>query len=125
MSISNSQEINYNKQPKMFMFNLFVDIYKLIPDNNDNFQNKIKSCLTNLSIKAPEIVGESWQELFYTLQWKQYRQESVISEKLEMAQSRINVASSSAKTVPKSTCIRSTLLPRVETISTPIANEIK
>ena len=31
----------------------------------------------------------------------------------------------SARTVPKSTCIRSTLLPRVETIKTPSASEIK
>lgn len=66
--MSNSQEINYSKQPKMFMFKLFVDIYKLIPKDNKTLQCAIKYCLTNLSIKAPEIVGESWKELFNTLQ---------------------------------------------------------
>ena len=49
----------------------------------------------------------------------------VSKEKLVMEHSNINVVSSSASTIPNSTRIRSMLLPRIETISTPSARAIR
>ena len=69
--MSNLQkQVSWKKQPKTFLFNLYVNIYKLLPDSDDtiSIKNQLKHCLTNLSIKAPEIVGESWVDIFNTLQ---------------------------------------------------------
>ena len=50
---------------------------------------------------------------------------STASETVAIAASRMSAASSSASTVPNSTCSRSMLLPRTETISTPSASETR
>ena len=50
---------------------------------------------------------------------------SVSKERLAMEHRRSSAASSRARTVPNRTCIRSTLLPRMETITTPSASEMR